>query len=198
MIALRYLVIFMGHPQVLADQLTIYQPREADYAQYITTGTPEFSVLPTALFMPGILSSWAPRISFLVFLIDMKYDFALVARQSFLQFADSLRSKDLLILLPIKVATVTNISKKICSSAKFYFFKRILFTPQNKLTLGPGTLSNKLEAFLVPLYYPFLPIKYVGCNAQRLSALHCRKASVAADLSLLQTPTSARGHSKTT
>ena len=86
MIALRYLVIFMGHPQVLADQLTIllYQPREAGYAQYITTGTPEFSVLPTALFMPGILSSWAPRISFLVFLIDMKYDFALVARQSFL------------------------------------------------------------------------------------------------------------------
>ena len=37
------------HPQILADQLTLSQPEGADYAQQITTGTPGFSGLPTAL-----------------------------------------------------------------------------------------------------------------------------------------------------
>ena len=36
-------------PQILADQLTLSQPGGADYAQQITTGTPGFSDLPTAL-----------------------------------------------------------------------------------------------------------------------------------------------------
>jgi hypothetical protein len=37
------------HPQILADRLTLSQPRGADYAHQIFTGTPRFSDLPTAL-----------------------------------------------------------------------------------------------------------------------------------------------------
>ena len=37
------------HPQILADQLTLSQPGGTDYAHLITTGTPGFSDLPTAL-----------------------------------------------------------------------------------------------------------------------------------------------------
>ena len=37
------------HPQILADQLTLSQPGGADYSHHITTGTPGFSDLPTAL-----------------------------------------------------------------------------------------------------------------------------------------------------
>ena len=36
-------------PQILADQLTLSQPGAADYAHHITTGTPGFLDLPTAL-----------------------------------------------------------------------------------------------------------------------------------------------------
>ena len=43
------------HPQILADQLTLYQPGGADYAHHITTGsTPELSDLPTALQYNGL------------------------------------------------------------------------------------------------------------------------------------------------
>ena len=35
--------------QILADQLTQFQPGGTDYAHLITTGTPGFSDLPTAL-----------------------------------------------------------------------------------------------------------------------------------------------------
>ena len=38
-----------GHTQILADQLTLFQPGGTDYAHLITTGTPGFSDLPTAL-----------------------------------------------------------------------------------------------------------------------------------------------------
>ena len=37
------------HTQSLADQLTLFQPGGTDYAHLITTGTPGFSDLPTAL-----------------------------------------------------------------------------------------------------------------------------------------------------
>ena len=37
------------HIQILADQLTLFHPRGTDYANLITTGTPGFSDLPTAL-----------------------------------------------------------------------------------------------------------------------------------------------------
>ena len=37
------------HTQILADQLTLFQPGRTDYAHLITTGTPRFSDLPTAL-----------------------------------------------------------------------------------------------------------------------------------------------------
>ena len=37
------------HTQILADQLTLFQPGGTDYAHLITTGTPGFSDLPTAL-----------------------------------------------------------------------------------------------------------------------------------------------------
>ena len=39
------------HPQILADQLTLSQPGGTDYAHLITTGTPGFSDLPTALII---------------------------------------------------------------------------------------------------------------------------------------------------
>ena len=37
------------HTQILADQLTLFQPGGTDYAHLITTGTPGFSDLPMAL-----------------------------------------------------------------------------------------------------------------------------------------------------
>ena len=37
------------HTQYLADQLTLFQPGGTDYTHLITTGTPGFSDLPTAL-----------------------------------------------------------------------------------------------------------------------------------------------------
>ena len=37
------------HTQILADQLTLFQQGETNYAHLITTGTPGFSDLPTAL-----------------------------------------------------------------------------------------------------------------------------------------------------
>ena len=37
------------HPQILADHLTLSQPGGTDNAHHITTGTPGFSDLPTAL-----------------------------------------------------------------------------------------------------------------------------------------------------
>ena len=40
-----------GHTQILADQLTLFQPGGTDYAHLITTGTPGFSDLPTALYI---------------------------------------------------------------------------------------------------------------------------------------------------
>ena len=40
-----------GHTQILADQLTLYQPGGTDYAHLITTGTPRFSDLQTSLVL---------------------------------------------------------------------------------------------------------------------------------------------------
>ena len=37
------------HTEILADQLTLFQPGGTDYAHLITTGTSGFSDLPTAL-----------------------------------------------------------------------------------------------------------------------------------------------------
>ena len=37
------------HSQILADQLTLFQPGRAEYAHLITTGTPGFSDLATPL-----------------------------------------------------------------------------------------------------------------------------------------------------
>jgi hypothetical protein len=39
------------HTQILADQLTLFQPGGTDYAHLITTGTPGFLDLPTALHL---------------------------------------------------------------------------------------------------------------------------------------------------
>ena len=43
------------HTQILSDQLTLFQPGETDYAHLITTGTPGFSDLPTALHIGRFL-----------------------------------------------------------------------------------------------------------------------------------------------
>ena len=48
------------HTQSLADQLTLFQPGGTDYARLITTGTPEFSDLPTALSGKYIIFSSSP------------------------------------------------------------------------------------------------------------------------------------------
>ena len=42
------------HTQYLADQLTLFQPGGIDYTHLITTGTPGFSDLPTALILEKI------------------------------------------------------------------------------------------------------------------------------------------------
>ena len=39
------------HTQIFADQLTLFQAGVTDYSYLITTGTPGFSDLPTALKM---------------------------------------------------------------------------------------------------------------------------------------------------
>ena len=49
------------HTQYLADHLTLFQPGGTDYTHLITTGTPGFSDLPTALYLsPAICfySDW--------------------------------------------------------------------------------------------------------------------------------------------
>ena len=43
-----------GTPRILADQLILFQPGGTDYAHLITTGTPRFSDLPTALYLHKI------------------------------------------------------------------------------------------------------------------------------------------------
>ena len=45
------------HTQILADQLTLFQPWGTDYAHLITTGTPGFSDLPTAVAQGRHLNS---------------------------------------------------------------------------------------------------------------------------------------------
>ena len=48
-----------GHPQILADQLTLFQPGGTNYAQLITIGTPGFSDLLTALKYTGyLIAKW--------------------------------------------------------------------------------------------------------------------------------------------
>ena len=42
------------HTQILADQLTLFQPGWTDYAHLITTGSPGFSDLPTALYLSNL------------------------------------------------------------------------------------------------------------------------------------------------
>ena len=39
------------HTQILADQLTLSEPGETNYVNLITTDTPGFSDLPTALYV---------------------------------------------------------------------------------------------------------------------------------------------------
>ena len=39
------------HTQILADQVTLFQPGGTDYPHLITTGTPGFSDLPMALLL---------------------------------------------------------------------------------------------------------------------------------------------------
>ena len=57
------------HTQILADQLTLFQPGGTDYAHLITTGTPGFSDLPTALE-----ATYLPVFRFLAFqLFCMEY-----------------------------------------------------------------------------------------------------------------------------
>ena len=46
---MHYRPVVPGGPQILADQLTLSQPRGADYSNQINTGIPGFSDLPTAL-----------------------------------------------------------------------------------------------------------------------------------------------------
>ena len=43
------------HPQILADQLTLFQPGGSDYARRINTGTPGFSDFSTALKYSNIV-----------------------------------------------------------------------------------------------------------------------------------------------
>ena len=46
-----------GQTQILADQLTLFQPGGTDYDHLNTTGTPGFSDLPTALKFNVVTSS---------------------------------------------------------------------------------------------------------------------------------------------
>ena len=46
--------------QILADQLTLSQPRGTDYAHHITTGTPGFSDTPAALLCSEKQSIFRP------------------------------------------------------------------------------------------------------------------------------------------
>ena len=51
----------MQCPQILADQLTLYQPGGADYVHHITTGTPRISDLSTDLDSGGLGVPEHPR-----------------------------------------------------------------------------------------------------------------------------------------
>ena len=62
------------HTQILAGQLTLFQPGGTDYAHLITTGTPGFSNLPTALKFSATALQYKPQPIFSYFLcsIDLK------------------------------------------------------------------------------------------------------------------------------
>ena len=51
-----------GCAQILADQLTLFQPGGTDYAHLITTGTPGFSDLPTALLLGYEDALWPKKL----------------------------------------------------------------------------------------------------------------------------------------
>ena len=53
-----------GHPQFLADQLTLFQSGWTDYAHLITTGTPGFSYLPTALVCVLSHNEWLKGLTY--------------------------------------------------------------------------------------------------------------------------------------
>ena len=53
------------HTQILADQLTLFQPGGTDYANLITTGTPGFSDLLTALHLNILKFCDLKKVSFL-------------------------------------------------------------------------------------------------------------------------------------
>ena len=53
------------HTQILADQLILFQPGGTDYVHLITTGTPGFSDVPTALLLSYVfrsILSWNTRL----------------------------------------------------------------------------------------------------------------------------------------
>ena len=59
----------MALPEILADQLTLFQPGGTDYAYLITAGTPEFSDLPTALLIKDKVMILKDLIKILMMLI---------------------------------------------------------------------------------------------------------------------------------
>ena len=67
-------------PHILADQLTLSQPGGADYAPHISTGTPGFSDLPTALLLKNV---WNLLLTFNLF-----YSLSGYQLQTWLQLLD--------------------------------------------------------------------------------------------------------------
>ena len=79
------------HTQILADQLTLFQPRGTDYAHLITTGTLGFSDLTTALYNE-ILEELAINLNFLF--ISYRYTAIGLECGTFITFIVDLESNE--------------------------------------------------------------------------------------------------------
>ena len=67
---------------ILADQLTLFQPRGTDYAHLITIGTPWFSDLPSALLWPQMQASKLTILYTTYVLISLLYSLKFMVAKS--------------------------------------------------------------------------------------------------------------------
>ena len=102
----------------LADQLTLFQPGGTDYAQPITTGTPGFSDLPTALHPLALLGQHKIRDYAPTYQINCQFLYLVnlsITHQFFYRIfsVESISSKN---LNGIGSSFVTNVSRQAFSN----------------------------------------------------------------------------------
>ena len=98
------------HTQILGDQVTLFQPGGKDYAHLITTGTPGFSDLPKALYIPDF-HTW--HSSDIVFKHMNQIIFQNLKFWILVIFRAALNSMPNTIFLPLQASELSNFCKLI-------------------------------------------------------------------------------------